>query len=88
MLKTSRLHEMSVILGQGNAQHPRISSGITKGAMWLWSIAQNKTLLAHIAIKMIPNKCPPCRFLEKNAAGHFILVSDQKHIYNKICQAH
>jgi len=37
---------------------------------------------------MIGNKCPPCRFLEKNAAGHCILVSDQKHIYNKICQAH
>jgi len=54
-----------------------------------YEVAERSTKrdVANVVIKTIANQSPPGRFLEKDETGHFILVSDNKRIFEKTCQA-
>jgi len=54
-----------------------------------YEVAERSTKrdVAHVVIETIANQSPPGRFVKKDEAGHFILVSDNKRIFEKTCQA-
>jgi len=93
MSRTVRLRETDVILGRGASVAQHAGNIMFRRFIWNhrmdYEVAERSTKrdVGHVVIKTIANQSPSGRFLEKNAAGHFILVSDKKRILEKTCQA-